>query len=116
MRFVITLLILFVSIFCGASGSFAQTGVSETRQVYLDKTGNIEYQLNSIDIKWNWVMARPAEDSIAKAQGWYVQMEARRNQLQNDLMQAKIEQLRSYYDDISERYSSDEEKLKSTLA
>lgn len=92
------------------------TPVSETRQLYLEKAGNIESQLNSIDIKWNWIVARPAEDSIAKAEGWYVKMEARKNQLKTDFIEAKTEQILDYYQDIIDLYGSNDEVLKQKMA
>jgi hypothetical protein len=121
MRICFTLFLSVISIYLnahvltGGSSQLEEPVISETRQHYLDKAGNIEYQLKSIDIKWNWVIARPVEDSIAKAQGWYSQMEARRNQLTLDLVQAKVEQICNYYQDLTDQFGHQDEVLKSKI-
>ncbi|MBI3135702.1 MAG: hypothetical protein HYZ14_13585 [Bacteroidetes bacterium] len=74
--------------------------VSATRQVYLDKMYILERQLSDIDLKWNWIVVTPEEDSIAKAQGWYEYMGARREQLKADVVRVKIEQVIGYYQDV----------------
>lgn len=95
-----------------------QTGevaVSATRQAYLDKLNNIEQQLWSIDNKWNWIVATPSEDSIAKAEGWYTYMGARRDQLKADLISIKVEQLQNYYEDILNLTSGNETLKQTTI-
>ena len=90
--------------------------VSETRQLYLDKSGPIEKRIAEIDGKWNWIIATPSEDSIAKAQGWYEYMGAQRDQLKADLVTAKIEQLENYYQDIIDLFGSQIETLNIQIA
>jgi len=90
--------------------------ISETRQIYLDKAGPIERRIAEIDFKWNWIVATPSEDSIAKAQGWYVYMGAQRDQLKSDLLGLKIEQLKNYYQDILDLHAGQESELASAIS
>jgi hypothetical protein len=73
---------------------------SATRQTYLQKIQILERQLADIDLKWNWVMSNPQEDSIAKAEGWYTFMDTRRRDLNAEVVHVKLEQLINYYNDI----------------
>lgn len=88
--------------------------VSATRQLYLDKMSVLERQLSDIDLKWNWIVVTPEEDSIAKAQGWYIYMGERREQLRADVITVKAEQVINYYRDVL-TFPVGEEIIKSTI-
>jgi len=86
--------------------------VSETRKIYSEKTANVEYLIAGINSKWNWISSIPTEDSIATAQGWYTVMGARRDELKQELVAIKIEQLQNYYQDIKDLFGVQEDMLK----
>jgi len=92
------------------------SGISKTRQLYLEKASPIERRIAEIDLKWNWIVATPSEDSIAKAQGWYVFMGAQKDQLKRDLLVFKIEQLKNYYQDILDLHAGQESEQVSAIS
>jgi hypothetical protein len=89
---------------------------SASRQTYLEKATAIERRIGDIDLKWNWIVVTPYEDSIAKAEGWYVYMGAQREQLKSDLISVKVEQIKNYYEEISKLFETDLTSLNSKIS
>lgn len=73
---------------------------STTRTTYLENVINIERQIVAFETKIAWVVNNPAEDSIAKAEGWYDKMNNNLNNFKDQIVVFQIEQIKNYYNEI----------------
>ena len=78
-----------------------QTAIkSSTRIMSLEKIKRIENQISAFETKVNWVKNNPAEDSLAKAEGWYDKMNINLEKFRKQIVLVKGEQIQNYYGDI----------------